>query len=95
MLSYAKCTLSVRWYEITMMFRPRTYQKSRYKSLVLILVYNWEIWHHSLVCCCGLADILYILNEENASAREYYEQRQDVAVTFVSLPIASCLSPVG
>ena len=29
--------------------------------IVLIQVYNWEIWHHSLVCCCGLADILYIL----------------------------------
>ena len=30
--------------------------------IVLIqLVYNWEIRHHSLVCCCGLADILYIL----------------------------------
>ena len=27
----------------------------------LIQVYNWEIWHHSLVCCCGLADILHIL----------------------------------
>ena len=21
---------------------------------------NWEIRHHSLVCCCGLADILYV-----------------------------------
>ena len=29
--------------------------------IVLIQVYNWEIRHHSLVCCCGLADILYIL----------------------------------
>ena len=28
--------------------------------IVLIQVYNWEIRHHSLVCCCGLADILYI-----------------------------------
>ena len=27
--------------------------------IVLIQVYNWEIRHHSLVCCCGLADILY------------------------------------
>ena len=27
---------------------------------VLIQVYNWEIRHHSLVCCCGLFDILYI-----------------------------------
>ena len=25
----------------------------------LIQVYKWEIRHHSLVCCCGLADILY------------------------------------
>ena len=29
--------------------------------IVLIQVYNWEIRHHSFVCCCGLADILYIL----------------------------------
>ena len=27
--------------------------------IVLIQVYNWEIRHHSLVCCCGLADIFY------------------------------------
>ena len=32
--------------------------------IVLIQVYNWEIRHHSLVCCCGLADILYILTKE-------------------------------
>ena len=25
---------------------------------VLIQVYNWEIRHHSLVCCCDFADIL-------------------------------------
>ena len=31
------------------------------RLIVLIQVYNWEIRHHSLVCCCGLADILYIL----------------------------------
>ena len=30
--------------------------------IVLIQVYNWEIQHHSLVCCCGLADILCISN---------------------------------
>ena len=24
------------------------------------MVYNWEIRHHSLVCCCRLADILHI-----------------------------------
>ena len=30
-------------------------------SIVTIQVYNWEIRHHSLVCCCGLADILYSL----------------------------------
>ena len=31
-------------------------------SLILLIhVYNWEIWHHSLVCCCGFADILDIL----------------------------------
>ena len=29
--------------------------------IVLIQVFNWEIWHHSLVCCCGLADILYVI----------------------------------
>ena len=29
--------------------------------IVLIQVYSWEIRHHSLVCCCGLADSLYIL----------------------------------
>ena len=28
--------------------------------IVLIQVYKWEIGHHSLVCCCALADILYI-----------------------------------
>ena len=28
--------------------------------IVLIQVYNWEIRHHSLVCCCGFADILKI-----------------------------------
>ena len=28
--------------------------------IVLIQVYNWEIRHHSLVCRCGLADILYM-----------------------------------
>ena len=30
--------------------------------IVLIQVYSWEIWHHSLLCCCGLADILYTRN---------------------------------
>ena len=34
--------------------------------IVLIQVYNWEIRHHSLVCCCGLADILYILLNDGA-----------------------------
>ena len=29
--------------------------------IVLIQVYNWEIRHHSLVCCCGFTDILNIL----------------------------------
>ena len=29
--------------------------------IVLIQVYNWEIRHHSLVCYCGLSDILHIL----------------------------------
>ena len=30
-------------------------------SLVVpIQVYNWEIRHHSLFCCCGLVDILYL-----------------------------------
>ena len=29
--------------------------------IVLIQVYNWEIRHHSLVCCCGFADILNIV----------------------------------
>ena len=29
--------------------------------IVLIQVYNWEIRNLSLVCSCGLADILYIL----------------------------------
>ena len=24
------------------------------------MVYNWEIRHHSLVCCCRLAGILHI-----------------------------------
>ena len=28
----------------------------------LIQVCNWEIRHHSLICCCGLADILCIWN---------------------------------
>ena len=28
--------------------------------IVLIQVYNWEIQHHSLVCCCGLADIFFL-----------------------------------
>ena len=27
--------------------------------IVLIQVYNWQIRHHSLVFCCGLADIFY------------------------------------
>ena len=31
--------------------------------IVLIQVYNGDIRHHSLVCCCGLADVLYILRE--------------------------------
>ena len=35
--------------------------------IVLIQVYNWETRHHSLVCCCGLADIIYILEEERAA----------------------------
>ena len=41
-----------------------TYYLNLYFSaslIVLIQVYNWEIRHHSLVCCCGLADILYIM----------------------------------
>ena len=29
------------------------------RLIVLIQVYSWEIRHHSLVCCFGLADILY------------------------------------
>ena len=36
--------------------------------IVLIQVYNWEIQHHSLVCCCGFADILNILEAVNARA---------------------------
>ena len=28
---------------------------------VLIQIYNWEIRHHSTVCHCGLADILYFV----------------------------------
>ena len=28
--------------------------------IVLIQVHNWEVRHHSLVCCCELANILYI-----------------------------------
>ena len=32
--------------------------------IVLIQVYNWEIRHHSLVWCCGLADI-FIFNNNN------------------------------
>ena len=28
--------------------------------IVLIKVYNWEIQHHSSICWCRLADILYI-----------------------------------
>ena len=36
--------------------------------IVLIQVYNWEIRHHSLVCCCGLADILYIVLYSTAKA---------------------------
>ena len=35
--------------------------------IVLIQVYDWEIRHHSLVCCCGLADILYIFECVNNS----------------------------
>ena len=27
--------------------------------IVLIQVYSWEIRHHSLVCRCGLAEVLY------------------------------------
>ena len=36
--------------------------------IVLIQVYNWEIRHHSLVCCCGFADILNILEAVNTRA---------------------------
>ena len=32
--------------------------------IILIQVYNWDIRHHSLVCCCGFADILNILNSK-------------------------------
>ena len=28
----------------------------------MIQIYNWEIRHHSLVCCFELANIMYILN---------------------------------
>ena len=31
--------------------------------ILLIQVYNWEIRHHSLVCCCGFADILNIISK--------------------------------
>ena len=31
--------------------------------IVLIQVYNGDIRHNSLVCCCGLADVLYILRD--------------------------------
>ena len=37
--------------------------------IVLIQVYNWEIQHHSLVCCCELADILNILNYWDARVK--------------------------
>ena len=33
--------------------------KTRLVLLLLIQIYNWEIRHHSTVCRCGLADILY------------------------------------
>ena len=32
--------------------------------IVLVQVYNCEIRHHSLVCCCGFADILNILQDD-------------------------------
>ena len=32
--------------------------------IVLIQVYSWEIRHHSLVCCCGFADILNIVRHK-------------------------------
>ena len=43
-------------------------------------VYNWEIWHHSTVCRCGLADILQSVGAQNkgiAGFQCYAIQNQD------------------
>ena len=38
--------------------------------IVRIQVYNWDIRHHSLVCFCGLADILCILESTDSTAQK-------------------------
>ena len=47
--------------------------------IVLIQVYNWEIRHHSLVCCYGLADILGIPGYPG-KVKASVVQRLDIAI---------------
>ena len=51
--------------------------------IVLIQVYNWEIRHHSLVCCYGLADILHIPSYPG-KVRASVVQRLDIAINRIN-----------
>ena len=42
--------------------RKEQFAVSYFSTSLIVLIQDvcWEIRHHSLLCCCGLADILYI-----------------------------------
>ena len=43
-------------------YRKEQFAVSYFSASLIVLIQDvyWEIRHHSLLCCCGLADILYI-----------------------------------
>ena len=47
-------------------------------SLIIVLIWDW-IRQHSLVCCCGLADILYILEctDSTQKSQKYLYTRSE------------------
>ena len=57
--------------------------------ILLIQVYNWEIRHHSLVCCCGFADILNIL--EKYKTASWSLRQVDEEITNIVFVLFFCL----
>ena len=64
-LHFNNVTSHALFYGGHLVMRSKRYavQNQGITLILLIQVYNWEIRHHSLVCCCGFADVLNILEK--------------------------------